>query len=164
MRGATSRERPVIGWREWVALPELGIERIKAKVDTGARSSALHAFDIEYVARGRGMLVRFKVHPIQRNAQTTVGAEAPLIGWRTVTNSGGASELRPVVRTAMTFMGETWPLEVTLTRRDVLGFRMLLGRQALRGRFTIDPGHSFLGGRPPRRRRALAPLAKGATG
>jgi hypothetical protein len=166
MRASSPTPRRVIGWREWLALPELGIERIKAKVDTGARSSALHAFDIEYFAQGGESLVRFKVHPIQRDHLTLVTAEATLIGRRAVMNSGGRSELRPVVRTILSFMGEDWPIELTLTRRDVMGFRMLLGRQALRCRYVVAPDRSYVGGRPSRRRERheRAVLAGGAAG
>ena len=145
--------RPVIGWREWIELPEFDIARIKVKIDTGARSSSLHAFDIEYFRR-RGMsMVRFKVHPIQRDASRTVVAEAPLLDRRWVTNSGGTPDLRPVIETLVRFMGEQWPIELTLARRDVMGFRMLLGRQAVRRRFVVDPGNSFFGGRPLRKKK-----------
>jgi hypothetical protein len=160
MDPSTRDRRVVIGWREWLALPELGIERVKAKVDTGARSSALHAFDVEF-ARRRGVdVVRFKVHPLQRNSARTVFAEAQLIDRRAVTNSGGRSEIRPVVRTTVRFMGRDWPIELTLTRRDVMGFRMLLGRQALGDWFVVDPSRSFLAGRPMRAR----PVAARKTG
>jgi hypothetical protein len=138
-----------IGWREWVALPDLGVRRIKAKIDTGARSSALHAFDIEMLPEGR-QTVRFTIHPLQRNIVRTVVAEAPLIDERLVRNSGGKEELRPVVETTVELMGQRWPIEITLTRRDVMGFRMLLGRQAIRRGWLVNPGRSYFGGRPVR--------------
>jgi hypothetical protein len=150
MGRADEDERRTIGWREWLSLPDLAIERIKAKVDTGARSSAIHAFDLEYFKRDGVPMVRFKVHPVQRDRAITVLAQAPLLANRAVTNSGGRAELRPVVTTIVRFMGEAWPIELTLTRRDFMGFRMLLGRQAVRGRFRVDPGRSYLGGKPPR--------------
>lgn len=151
------RDRPeragkeIIGWREWVALPDLGVTRIKVKVDTGARSSALHAFDVTTHRRRGREFARFTVHPIQRDTRTTAVVEAPLIDWRPVTSSSGRSELRPVVETRVGLLGEEWPIELTLTRRDVMGFRMLLGRQAVRGRYLVDPGRSYLGGRPKKK-------------
>ncbi|MGL5131611.1 MAG: ATP-dependent zinc protease family protein [Planktothrix sp.] len=133
-----------IGWREWVALPGLGIGEIKAKIDTGARSSSLHAFDIHVLEFKNKQRVRFKIHPIQRNTVNTVSAEVDLIEYRTVRNSGGLMELRPVILTNIEMMGKQWLIELTLTNRDAMGFRMLLGRQALKGRFLIDCHQSFL--------------------
>lgn len=154
----TGRERgperlPVIGWREWVSLPELGVARIKVKVDTGARSSSLHAYDIEFLERKGEQLVRFKVHPFQRDSHTVIQGEAPLLEVRGVRNSGGKLEHRPVIVTQVELMGESWPIELSLTRRDVMGFRMLLGRQAVRGRFTVDPSRSYYDGRLTKKRR-----------
>lgn len=146
--------RPVdiIGWREWVALPALGCEAIKAKVDTGARSSSLHAFDLElYVAEDGGQRVRFEIHPLQRSRRSAIEVDAPVAETRVVRNPGGGGreELRPVIVTPVRLRGEAWPIELTLTRRDAMGFRMLLGRQAIRGRFLVDPGRSFTAGRYP---------------
>jgi len=150
------KQLPMIGWREWVALPELGIATIKAKVDTGARSSALHAFDIDFFSRQGKRMVRFKVHPCQRDTQQTVAAEAELVDERGVRNSGGRLETRPVIRTTVELMGERWPIELTLTNRDAMGFRMLLGRQALRRRFLVHAGRSFLAGvEEPHRRKGV---------
>ncbi|HBW56686.1 MAG TPA: ATP-dependent zinc protease [Oscillatoriales bacterium UBA8482] len=134
----------IIGWREWVALPGLGIGEIKAKIDTGARSSSLHAFDIHILEFQGKQRVRFKVHPIQRDTLNTVSAEVDLIEYRTVRNSGGHTELRPVILTDIELMGKQWLIELTLTNRDAMGFRMLLGRQAIKGRFLIDCHQSFL--------------------
>ncbi len=139
-----TREKDVIGWREWVGLPDLHIKRIKAKVDTGARSSSLHAYDLLIVRRGQTEFVRFKVHPIQRQTHTTVRCEAPLHEERWVRSSNGKRELRPVIRTTLFFCGDTWPIDITLTSRDMMGFRMLLGREATRSRYVIDPARSFL--------------------
>lgn len=149
------RGRPhlIVGWREWLSLPELGIGSIKAKVDTGARTSALHAFDVEVVRRGEERWVRFRVHPWQRDNEREVVAMAPLIERRVVRNSSGQEEQRPVVRTMVEIMGHHWPIELTLTRRDVMGFRMLLGREAVRGYALVDPGGSFLTGVPSRKGR-----------
>lgn len=143
----------VIGWREWVRFPELGIEAIKAKVDTGARTSAIHAFDLEEIERGDQVLVRFKIHPEQRIARPEIDVELPLVSRKRVRNSGGKSEERPVVSSVIELLGERWSIELTLTRRDLMGFRMLLGRQAIRGRFLVDPGGSYYGGKRRKRRR-----------
>ncbi len=138
---------PIIGWREWVALPGLGVAAVKAKIDTGARSSSLHAWDVEVIDGGRGPArVRFVIHPVQRDLSLTVAAEADLIGVRDIRSSNGEVESRPVIRTVMRLAGRSWPIELTLTRRDQMGFRMLLGRRALRRRFVIDPGRSFAAG------------------
>ncbi|PPT08162.1 putative protein sometimes fused to ribosomal protein S6 glutaminyl transferase [Geitlerinema sp. FC II] len=133
-----------MGWREWVALPEFGIPAIKAKIDTGARSSALHAFDIEPFTENGTQKVRFQVHPIQRDTKSTAIACAEVLDRREVRNSGGKAELRYVVLTSVELAGRRWEIELTLTNRDVMGFRMLLGRQAVRGRFLVDPGQSYL--------------------
>lgn len=137
-------EPPItLGWREWVSLPGLGIERIKAKVDTGARTSTLHAYDVSEVDRKGETWIRFSFHPVQRDEEKTVTAEARLVDRRTVTASNGQSELRYVVETEAVIDGVSTPIELTLTRRDAMGFRMLLGRRALRGLFVVDPKRSF---------------------
>ena len=140
----------VIGWREVVVLPQLGIDKIKAKIDTGARSSALHAFDIVEFQRDGKKFIRFQVHPVQRDRITTVTSEAELLEYRKVRNSGGVAQLRPVIITEIKLGESSWAIELTLTNRDVMGFRMLLGRQAVRNRFLIDPGRSFLQSRRKR--------------
>lgn len=119
------------------------IERIKAKVDTGARSSSLHAFDIRILVRTHPV-VQFKVHPIQHHGEVEIECEAPLLEQRWVRSSNGKRELRPVVRTRLGLGEEAWPIDLTLTSRDSMGFRMLLGREAVRQRFTVDPGVSYL--------------------
>jgi hypothetical protein len=134
----------IIGWREWIGLPEFGVQAIKAKIDTGARSSALHAFDLERFDQGDQKMVRFQAHPLQRDDRYIVVVEAALLEDRMVRNSGGQSELRPVVITTVQVGSNMWPIELTLTNRDEMGFRMLLGRQALRRRYLVDPGHSYL--------------------
>ncbi len=136
-----------IGWREWVGLPDFGIPSIKAKVDTGARTSSLHAFDVErFSLRGVDM-VRFSIHAEQRSRKHPVTVEAPLADRRSVKPSSGEAEVRLVVVTDIEVLGRRFPVELTLTRRDAMGFRMLLGRQALRKRFVVDSGRSFLNGR-----------------
>jgi hypothetical protein len=142
----------VIGWREWVGLPELGIKTIKAKVDTGARSSSLHAFEVEEFRRGSATWVRFELHPVQRNNRKTVSAEAKVLEYRSVRSSSGRATRRPVIVTPIHLLGLVWPVELTLANRDEMGFRMLLGREAFRGRFLVDAGSSFYGGRPKRRK------------
>lgn len=134
----------IIGWREWIALPTLGVQVIKAKIDTGARSSALHAFAVERFEQAGRAMVRFHAHPIQRNDDYIVTAEAALLEERMVRNSGGQEELRPVIETLVQVGGAVWAIELTLTNRDEMGFRMLLGRQAVRRRYLVDPGRSYL--------------------
>ncbi|MBE9080496.1 ATP-dependent zinc protease [Romeria aff. gracilis LEGE 07310] len=133
----------LIGWREWLGLPKLNIARVKAKIDTGARSSALHAFDIQPFRVDGKARVRFKVHPLQRQ-QHTIEAEADLLEERMVRDSGGHTQQRPVIMTTVQLGDFCWPIELTLTNRDAMGFRMLLGRQAVRQRFLVDPGRSYL--------------------
>ncbi len=142
----TGEEQPVIGWREWVRLPALGDATVKAKVDTGARTSTLHAFDVTEEERDGRTIVSFSYNPVQRDEGHTVRAEAPLVDRRTVTASNGQSELRYVVATEVVIDEEPVEIELTLTRRDSMGFRMLLGRRALRGRYVVDPKRSFRAG------------------
>ena len=133
----------IVGWREMLALPELGIEQIKAKVDTGARSSCLHTFKIEPFNKEDELWVRFWIHPIQKNDDFVQVCEAQVIDQRTVKDSGGHEEQRYVINTMLRFNGEEWPIEVTLTNRNLL-FRMLLGRTAMNDRIIVDPAASFL--------------------
>jgi len=133
-----------IGWREWVRLPDLHVGRVKAKVDTGARTSALHAFKITPFTKDGAAYVRFIVHPLQRASTPEVSCVALVIDHRGVTDSGGRVEQRYVIRTTLKLGKARWPIELTLTNRDQMGFRMLIGRQALRGRYLVDPSRSFL--------------------
>jgi hypothetical protein len=137
-----------VGWREWAALPDLGIPAIKVKLDTGARSSALHAFDIVRHEDDAGAWVEFGVHPLQRDRCTTVVCRARLIEDRWVRSSTGRRTFRPVIETSLLLGGQQWTIEVTLVRRDLMGFRMLVGREALRRRLVVDPGRSYLAGEP----------------
>lgn len=143
----------MIGWREWVGLPDMGIKMIKAKVDTGARSSSLHAYDLHDFERWGQRWVRFKVHPVQRSSHEVVQAEAAVLETRLVRSSSGKAAKRPVIVTRVELLGVTWPVELTLANRDEMGFRMLLGREAFRRRFLVDAGNSYYGGKPKRRRK-----------
>jgi hypothetical protein len=142
--------RTLVGWREWVALPDWQVEHLKAKVDTGARTSSMHAFDLHWVDRHGEPWVRFEVHPWQRSTADARVVEAAVVGTRDIRSSSGDVEHRPVVRAAVVLAGVSVPAEITLTRRDEMGFRMLIGREALRRRFVVDPGVSYAGGRPAR--------------
>lgn len=132
-----------LGWEEWVGLPELGLPAIKAKIDTGAKTSALHAFKIERLGSGRGERVRFGVHPIPGRSDIEVYCEAPVAGVREVTSSNGEKELRPLIRTRIAIGGRAWDIDVTLTNREGMAYRMLVGRQAIRDDMYVDPTSSF---------------------
>lgn len=140
---SSPKDLPLIGWREYLSLPTLGVEKIKAKIDTGARTSALHAYHIHPIQEGDRTLIKFQVHPIQRETHTTVSCIAPLLEYRKVTSSGGHATIRPVILTRVKLGDYHWDIELTLTNRDVMGFRMLLGREAIRKRFLVDTGNSF---------------------
>jgi hypothetical protein len=142
--GKVELSKILIGWREWVSLPDLTIPFIKAKVDTGAKTSALHAFYLEPFEREGKPWVRFGVHPIQGSLNDVIDCEAPVKDVRRVTDSGGHAEMRPVIETRLLVQGEVRVIELTLTDRESMMFRMLLGRNALRKRFVVDSGKSFL--------------------
>jgi ribosomal protein S6--L-glutamate ligase len=139
--------KTIVGSEEWCGLAALHIPAIKVRVDSGARTSAIHAFNIKPFKRGGMPWVRFELHPLQKNITTTVECEAEVVDRRIVKNSGGSSEKRYVIRTPLTLGGKTWDIELTLTNRDSMGYRMLLGREAMEGRILVDPSASLSLGR-----------------
>ena len=137
------RERPVIGWREWVQLPELLDLPIKAKIDSGARTSSIHSFGTRRFTDAGSPMVEFLLHPLQRRSTPAITCIAPIKDERWVRSSNGEAEKRIVIETPARLGATEWRIELTLASRDVMGFRMLLGREAIRRRFVIDPGRSF---------------------
>lgn len=146
----TSHSSTLVGWREWARLPGLGVPSIKVKVDTGARTSSLHAFDVEEFRRRGRDWVRFSIHPWQRTQEDAVVVERQVLARRRVRSSSGHTQVRLVVPMRVRLAGRTVRAEVTLSRRDEMGFRMLIGREALRQGFVVDSARSYLGGRPRR--------------
>jgi len=146
----TPKEILTLGWREWVGLPALKIHQIKAKVDTGARTSSLHAFKVRSFLEGNKERVEFQMHPIQKNNDTVATCIADVFDKRVVTDSGGHKEERFVILTDLSIGKHTWPIEVTLTARDDMLFRMLLGRTAIKNRAQVDPARSYLVGKKKR--------------
>ena len=143
MARASSAPRAEVGWREWLALPELGVPAIKAKIDTGARTSALHAWKLEPFTDGGAPWVRFWLHPLQRNTELSLTCAAPVHDRRVVSDSGGHRERRYVIESRITMGSTSRRVEMTLTDRDTMLFRMLLGRQAMHG-LCVLPDASFL--------------------
>lgn len=150
---SSSSETPVIGWRERVALPDLNIERVTAKIDTGARTSCLHAFHIEPFDRDGAEWVKFGVHPYQRDNNHEVWCESPVIDNRIVRSSTGQETHRYFIATSVKILDHVWDIEVSLADRDSMGYRMLLGRTAVVDRFLVNPGRSYLISRRNKRTR-----------
>ena len=159
-----SSQKTILGWREWLAFPELGIDQVKAKVDTGARTSCLHAFYVEPFERENSQWVRFGIHPRQGSIEGEIHCEAPLRDRRIVRDSGGHEEYRYVIETAISIGGESFRAEVTLTDRDSMKFRALLGRTAIRGSYLVDSGRSYLLGKRKKSRRTSRPESDGEAG
>lgn len=156
MRFLRSRDRPtgnepsiIVGWREWVGLPLLGAASIRAKIDTGARTSALHAHDLTVESTSGKRMAHFTIRPTKGSDDGAVTVEAEVIEERAIRSSNGVDELRPVIMTSLTIGASTWPVEITLTDRELMGFPMLIGRSALRNRCMIDPNRSFCAGVQP---------------
>jgi len=142
-----NNQKLTLGWREWMALPDLGLPAIKAKIDTGAKTSALHAYYTERYQLDGVDMVKFLIHPIQLNYDFHVECHTPIIDCREVTDSGGHREMRFVIESNIIIGSEQWPIELTLTNRDTMRFRMLLGRSAMDNRAVVDPGASYLNGK-----------------
>lgn len=147
-RKKTRRPKPVLGWREWLSLPELGVKSVKAKVDTGARSSSLHIDELELFERDGQSYVRFWMDCARSAAKLETfdsrPIEVPLYDERWITSSNGQRQRRPVIRTLVCLFGQSWEVDLSLTPRGAMEFPMLLGREAIRRRFVVDPARSFL--------------------
>lgn len=137
----------IVGWKEWIALPELGIPAIKAKIDTGAKTSSIHAYDIEHIKKKSKDFVRFTLHPLSRDKTITQQCELPVLDKRFIKSSSGDREKRPVIRTKIHIDGCEWDIELNLTNRDYMGFRMLIGREALEKKALINPAIGFIHGK-----------------
>lgn len=142
-------EKQVVGWREWVEFPDLGMGKIKAKIDTGARSSSIHAFDIETYWRGEEHWVSFKVHPLQHSDEQVVSCTAPIKDYRSITDSGGHKTMRYIIETTLGIGPDRFLAELSLFDRSDMLFRLLVGRTALKGRYLVDPARSYCLGTPP---------------
>lgn len=142
------QEKVIVGSEEWCAFPDMGIPTIKARVDSGAKTSALHAVNIQSFEKDGENWVKFDINPIQKNTKAVIHCQAPLIDKRVVKSSSGFREQRYVIKTEIQFGGASWEVELTLTNRDSMGFRMLLGREAMSGRVLVDPEQKYLLGQP----------------
>lgn len=151
MKKSQTHKLPIIGWREWVGLPDLNVSWIKTKVDTGARSCSLHASNIKEFTKDGIQFVEFRLHPHQRKPELFVQTTAKVFDTRKVKSSSGETTNRPVILTRISLMGQIWAVELTLANREGMGFRMLLGREAFRGKFIVDSDNSFYNGKPKKK-------------
>jgi hypothetical protein len=154
MDSEVNRDSKIIGWREWASLPDLGLVAVKGKIDTGAKTSSLHAYDITLEKKGEKTYVKFKVHPLQHDVNVVVECRALLVDQRLVSDSGGHKEERYVIRTSLILAGIKKRIELTLTNRESMKYRMLIGRAALK-HFYIDPTQSYLSGKSLKQKRFL---------
>ena len=142
------KDKTVVGWREWFALPELGLPAIRAKIDTGAKTSSLHAFNIKIIKKGEERFAQFDIHPMPKHKNITATCRAPLVDRRFVTDSGGHREKRYVIKTPILVNDKLYNIEITLADRETMVFRMLLGRQAMHiAGIVVAPGKSHLLGK-----------------
>ena len=141
------QELLTLGWREWVCLPDLGLDQVKAKVDTGARTSAIPAFALRPYEKDGRERVEFRMHPNQKDTDTVVVCDAAVVDKRVVSDSGGHKEERLVIETTLVIGKHSWPIEATLTGRDDMLFRMLLGRTAIKNRAVVNPARSYVIGK-----------------
>jgi ribosomal protein S6--L-glutamate ligase len=140
--------RPKIGWEEWCEFPDLELPAVKSKTDTGAKTSSLHADDLEVFQKDGKDFIRFTVHPIQKNREIIKICEAPIVDYRTVTSSNGEREKRYVINTSFKFGEHVFTSDLTLTTRYGMTFRMLLGKEALKaGKFLVDPSKGYIHGK-----------------
>lgn len=136
----------IIGWREWIRFPDFDNVAIKAKIDTGAQTSAIHAWNIKTFSENGEDIAQFDLHPLQDDKKTIIRAKAPIVDCRNIKSSNGQTEERIVISTQIEIAGRTWPVELTLSRRDEMGYRMLLGRTAMKNQLIVDPSKSFCAG------------------
>ncbi len=165
-RTAPPKKEPLktVGWREWVAFPEFGGPSVRAKVDTGARTSAIHARNIKITTREGREIAEFDIYPHQRDSQTVLHCQAPIVARRRIRNSGGHVQDRVIVRTTIRLGEDVFEIDLSLTRRDRMGYRMLLGRRALKKRYVVDAGRSYVQGPSKSGRRRKPDLRKSIAG
>lgn len=137
----------IIGWQEWISLPELDVPAVRAKIDTGAKTSSIHAYKIECFKKGKKDFVRFEIHPIARNSTIKRCCEMPLFDQRKVKSSSGDTEERPIIKTLLHIDGNEWEIELNLTNRDYMGSRMLIGREAMRKHTLVHSGVKYIHGK-----------------
>lgn len=151
----TNDQKKIIGAQEWCCLPDLNVSAIKARVDSGAKISSIHATNIETFTRNQTQWIRFNLHPLQRSTHATITCEAPVADRRVIKSSNGACEERYIINTPITLQGQTWNIDLSLTNREGMNFRMLLGREAMIGRLLVDCQAKFLAGTVTRKQLEL---------